>query len=468
MSPEGVRRQLLEGGYCPLPLNGKIPVLKAWQKRQETTLDEIALWSRTHSAAENTGILTRLTPAFDIDIRDPDAAAAVENLVCERFEERGRFLVRFGARPKRAILFRTSTPFAKIAVDFVVAAGAPGEKLEFLCDGQQVAVDGLHPDTGRPYEWFGGSPLKVKHDDLPSIAADEAQAVLDDAEDVLAEKFGYRRSPGRPPGNGGKTHSHIWRSKDHDFPCTPTGVEQRDDGDGRIYAWVRTPDGTGHIVPKDELITAQGGNGAGGEGQATDWGLTSDVLINHDQLVAFAMRLLVSGMDPGAAVNFLRANVEGLVNVDHERRQRRLKEIPGMVESAVAKIEQERHRPPAIEPTPLNQVVKIFREWLALKDDSPIYVTLGAVAANLLPGDPVWLGLIAPPSSAKTELLNSVSHLSKVEVVETFSPAALLSGSPKKDRAKGATGGVLCKIGAFGVLLFKAACSTYATNSAPT
>ena len=54
--------------------------------------------------------------------------------------------------------------------------------------------------------------------------------------------------------------SHIWRSRDHDHPCTPTGVEWRDDADGRIYVQVKTPDGTEHVVPKDELV-AQGGNG---------------------------------------------------------------------------------------------------------------------------------------------------------------------------------------------------------------
>jgi putative DNA primase/helicase len=66
-----------------------------------------------------------------------------------------------------------------------------------------------------------------------------------------------------PPPAGEKTYSHTWRSKDHDFPCTPTGVEWRNDADGRIYARVRTPDGE-HIVPKDELVPAQGGNGTAG------------------------------------------------------------------------------------------------------------------------------------------------------------------------------------------------------------
>ena len=53
--------------------------------------------------------------------------------------------------------------------------------------------------------------------------------------------------------------------------------------------------------------------------------------IDHGQLTALAMRLLKSGMVAGAAVNFLRTAVAGVANVDEERRQRRLKEIPGMV-----------------------------------------------------------------------------------------------------------------------------------------
>jgi hypothetical protein len=51
----------------------------------------------------------------------------------------------------------------------------------------------------------------------------------------------------------------------------------------------------------------------------------------------------------------------------------------------------------------------VFEKWLILKDHTPIYAMLGAIAPNLLPGDPVWLGLIGPPSSAKTELLDSIS-----------------------------------------------------------
>src|SRR5262249_35284375 len=55
-----------------------------------------------------------------------------------------------------------------------------------------------------------------------------------------------------PAGDG--SSSHIWRSKDYDYPCTPTGQEQPA-SDGRIYAWVKTPDGGQSCVPKDELIT---------------------------------------------------------------------------------------------------------------------------------------------------------------------------------------------------------------------
>ena len=397
IAPAEIRRRLLATGFCPTPCAGKAPVLKGWQKIIEPTLLEIEHWSRTAPAATNTGILTRTTPALDIDILDPEAAAAVEALARQRFDELGIVPVRFGRAPKRAVLFRTDSPFAKIRRVFGEPNTPEGdcEKLELLCDGQQIICFGVHPDTGKAYSWHGGEPGEIEHRDLPLLNEDGARALIDDAAGLLVEKFGYRLRPAKRP---------------------------------------------------------KGGNGADDAGP-TEWSFTPDDLTDHDRLAALAMRLVKSGMGAGAAVNLLRGAVAGLANIDEERRQRRLKEISGMVSSAGEKLEQERK--PRVDPKPLDEVVKIFREWLALKDETPVYVTLAAVAANLLKGDPVWLGLIAPPSSAKTELLNSLSLLPFVKVVETFTPPALLSGSSKKDRAKHATGGVLREVGDFGILLFK-------------
>jgi hypothetical protein len=65
------------------------------------------------------------------------------------------------------------------------------------------------------------------------------------------------------------------------------------------------------------------------------------------------------------------------------------------------------------------------------------------------------LGLVAPPSSAKTEILNSVSTLPFVLQAATVTPAALLSGTPKKQHHATAKGGLLRQIGEFGILALK-------------
>ncbi|MGO9400883.1 MAG: hypothetical protein ACLP19_24025 [Xanthobacteraceae bacterium] len=111
--------------------------------------------------------------------------------------------------------------------------------------------------------------------------------------------------------------------------------------------------------------------------------------------------------------------------------------------------------PPALEPLPIERVLEVFERWLILPSRTPVYAALGTVAANLLPGDPVWLGLIAPPSSSKTELLNSISTLPYVFQAATITPAALLSGVPKKQHHKGAVGGLLRQIGDFGIISLK-------------
>lgn len=110
---------------------------------------------------------------------------------------------------------------------------------------------------------------------------------------------------------------------------------------------------------------------------------------------------------------------------------------------------------PDIEPTTLPQVIAAFDKWLVLSNHTAIYAVLGTVAANLLPGDPVWTGLIASPSSAKTEILNALSKLTYAHLTATLTPASLLSGTPKKQRDRSAKGGLLREIGNFGVLVLK-------------
>ncbi len=92
---------------------------------------------------------------------------------------------------------------------------------------------------------------------------------------------------------------------------------------------------------------------------------------------------------------------------------------------------------------------------MLLDNDTPVLAMLGTVAANMLPGDAIWLGIIAPPSSAKTEMLITLVNIPHTELVGTLSVAGLLSGTPRRQHAAGAKGGLLQKIGAFGFLVLK-------------
>src|SRR5262249_29685028 len=147
-----------------------------------------------------------------------------------------------------------------------------------------------------------------------------------------------------------------------------------------------------------------------------------------------------------------------------ERWNARFDDIPRLVDSAVEKYQTQHPQPapaspPAAPPPPppqspgpqspgpqpsgaqpsgpqlatnaIEDTLKIFREWLLLDNDIPVLAMLGAVAANMLPGDSIWLGIIAPPSSAKTEMLITLVNIPHTEMVGTLSVAGLLSGTPR-------------------------------------
>ena len=100
-------------------------------------------------------------------------------------------------------------------------------------------------------------------------------------------------------------------------------------------------------------------------------------------------------------------------------------------------------------------LVSIFKEWLYLPDVAPLLAVLGTVAANLMPGDPLWLLIVGPPGGGKTELLQPVAALPSAIATSTLTEASLLSGTPAQQKAEDATGGLLREIGNQGILLCK-------------
>jgi hypothetical protein len=103
----------------------------------------------------------------------------------------------------------------------------------------------------------------------------------------------------------------------------------------------------------------------------------------------------------------------------------------------------------------IDEVVRSFQEHLHLPNPGIVLAVLAATVANLLGGDPVWILVVGPPSSGKTEVLDSLLRMPWIHPVSSFTEAGLLTGSPAKEGDIGATGGLLMHLGERGVLLAK-------------
>jgi hypothetical protein len=114
--------------------------------------------------------------------------------------------------------------------------------------------------------------------------------------------------------------------------------------------------------------------------------------------------------------------------------------------------------------TGIDDVIRTFKEWLYMPDTGPLITTLATVAANRMKGDPLWFFLVAPPSSGKTEILDSLLDLPDMHPAGTLTEASLLSGVPGRERAKDSSGGLLRAIGRFGFLVCKDFTSVLSMN----
>jgi len=183
-SVRDVRLKLHENGYEPIATRGKKPVADGWQNG-EITRDRIIKEILSHPGATNTGLRTDHFPVVDIDLWNDDHVVVIAQLVTERLGLTPLF--RRG-RKGLAMCYRLSgTPIGKLIIkgdtDERTALSRPVYKtlVEILGRSNQVVAYGVHPETGRVYEWLepGGEPLKVGFDDLPAVTPDQLRGLAD-------------------------------------------------------------------------------------------------------------------------------------------------------------------------------------------------------------------------------------------------------------------------------------------------
>ncbi|WOJ95537.1 phage/plasmid primase, P4 family [Congregibacter brevis] len=162
----------------------KNPVEKNWQSAG-ASLEAI----QAHNG--NYGVLCASTPMGDVDVYDAELAAWVHSELFPYAE-----VIRYGRKPKFAVPHRTDKPFTKIkSAKWRNPDDWENEhvhQLEFLGEGQQCVVFGVHPDTGSPYSYESKDLSETPIESLPSINAEQARAKCD-AFDQHCQGLGWER-----------------------------------------------------------------------------------------------------------------------------------------------------------------------------------------------------------------------------------------------------------------------------------
>ncbi len=113
-------------------------------------------------------------------------------------------------------------------------------------------------------------------------------------------------------------------------------------------------------------------------------------------------------------------------------------------------------KPGPVKPISLDECHAVFRCWLGDDyDTDALDAMLAAVAVERLDGDPLWLLIVSGSGAAKTETVQACHGIGAIVISDIASEAALLSGTPAKERATDATGGLLRQVGERGVLIIK-------------
>lgn len=168
-------------GKCPGRLNGHNDYVGYdWRRAPVPTPAEVERWQKHKS---NIGLRATNFPAVDIDCTNAPLSNVIRGLALAFL---GMAPERIGRSPKRLLIYRTDEPFRRMRL-WIKEPNGTKQLIEVLGEGQQFVVAGIHPVTGKPYEWPTGM---LDAEDCEFITRDQVDAWLTQVQDTL-ECFGY-------------------------------------------------------------------------------------------------------------------------------------------------------------------------------------------------------------------------------------------------------------------------------------
>lgn len=153
-------RRYFERGLSVIPLSGKVPQIKEWQRfsTELPTEDLFSDWERRFSNS-NIGLVfgprTGLV-GIDVDCEDPQLISLVPSSP----------LTRIGKKVGGLRIFNLGDGFENVQRFF----GKGGDGIEVLYQGHQcVLPPSIHPDTQKPFYWQGEALDSIDPGDVPTI-----------------------------------------------------------------------------------------------------------------------------------------------------------------------------------------------------------------------------------------------------------------------------------------------------------
>mgnify|MGYP005917220321 CR=1 FL=1 len=182
---------LLINGYRIVKIagRGKNPIENCWTKKIVTAED----CENDNAADRSVGIICgEDVICIDADVNNDNVASGIKEFIRRQYPD-CIIPTRYGKRPKFAMLFRNThnlppsrTPiYEKLEGDERVTA-----QIEFRGKNQQFVAFGIHPATGKEYEWENGSPEFLSVEDLPALTPEIKDAIEQKLDELVkAEGF---------------------------------------------------------------------------------------------------------------------------------------------------------------------------------------------------------------------------------------------------------------------------------------